>query len=236
MITEIGKSNPELDSRFQVRVFDRSGQQIATFKESTILNAEVREDPQHIPYCEALLVSDEANAKQFFRVATYIQVGTVVEIWAARGAEPESMLIRAVVDCVNIRTGREAKEGAATIEFQARSPVSSCMDSPFRGSGSGPLSDLVAAILAPHHIQQSVETDSGNVEYYVDVDSGYAALRLLGLTFNGVVSTSRDGQIAFTDVSRALEQLREKPLQTITQDEILGLRLQQGQPVRKRDK
>ena len=228
MIAEIGKSKPELEARFELRVFDRSGQQIATFKESTFRKAQVTEDTQHIPYCEAVLVTDAPDATQF------IEIGTVVEIWAARGAEPEGMLIRAVVDFVDLRTGNRAEEGAAVVEFQARSGVSSCMDSPFRGVGSGSLSHLVAAILTPHHIQQSVETDVDDVEYYVDVDSGYAALRLLGLTFNAVVSSNREGHVAFTAVSRALEQFREQPTRTITEAEILGAHMQKGQPVRKR--
>jgi hypothetical protein len=228
MITEIGNSRPELKARFELRVFDRNSQQIATFKESTLRKVTVTEDTQHIPYCEGLLVSDAPNVTEF------IAVGTVVEIWAARGTEPESMLIRAVVDFVDVRIGRDAEEGAAVIEFQGRSGVSSCMDSPFRGAGSGSLSDLVAAILTPHHIPQSVEADADNVDYYVDADSGYAALRLLGLTFNAIVSASRDSQIAFTDVPRALEQLRKKPVRRINEGEILGARIRQGQPVRKR--
>lgn len=232
MITEFGNSKPDLKARFELRVFDRSGQQIATFKESTLQNVSVTENVQHIPYCEAHLVIDAPNTAGF-NVTGFIAVGTVVEIWVARRAEPEDMLIRAVVDFIDVRIGRDAEEGAAVIDFQGRSGVSSCMDSPFRGAGSGSLSDLVAAILTPHHIQQCVETDPDNVDYYVDVDSGYAALRLLGLTFNAVVFTSRAGQISFTDVPIALEQLRKEPAKTIN-EVILGARIRQGQPFRKR--
>jgi hypothetical protein len=230
MITEIGNSKPDLEARFELRVFDRNAQQIATFKESTFQKVSATESTQHIPYCEVRLVTDTPN------VIGLIEVGAVVEIWAARDAEPLGMLIRAVVDFVDVRIGRDADEGAAVIEFQGRSGVSSCVDSPFRGLGSGSLSDLVAAILTPHHIQleQFVGTDADNVDYYVDVDSGYAALRLLGLTFNAVVSTSRDGRIAFTDVFEALEQLGKEPPKTITEAEILGARFRQGQRVRKR--
>jgi hypothetical protein len=234
MISEIGDSNPELEHRFELRVFDSGGQQIASFKQSTFREAKVEETVQHIPYCEVVLATDASNARQFIEAGTFIQVGSFVEIWVARREEPESMLIRAVVDFVNLQTGSEVEDGGAVLQFQARSGVSRCMDSPFQGSGTGSLSDVVTGILTPHNIPLSVETHADNIEYYLDVDSGYAALRLLGITFDSIVFTNRQGQVAFKDVSKALDQFRSQPTRTISQDDLLGMRLQQGQPVRKR--
>jgi hypothetical protein len=234
MITEIGNSDPALEQRFELRLFDTDGNQIATFKESTFKKVEVLEDVQHVPYCEALLATDASNAKQLVEAGTHAQVGRVVEVWAAGRGEPLTLLIRASVDFVRIRSGQEVENEGAELEFQARSVVSPCMDSGFHRTDTGSLADLVKEILSPHNIGSSVDTVADKIDYYVDSESAYAALRLLGLTFNAVVSTSRDGQIAFIDVSTALEKSQKNPVKTFSQDDMLAMQLQQGQPIRKR--
>lgn len=228
MITEIGTSRQEQDGHFEVRAFDGEGEHVATFRESVLQKVEVNEGLQHVPYCKARVVIDDADCSGFIRA------GRLVEVWAARGDEPMSLLVRALVDFVDVRTGREAEEGAAVIEFEGRSPVSSCMDAPLRLDGSGSLTDLVTAILTPHGIHHSIDLDDEHIDYYVDVASGYAALRLLCLTFGAIVLTSREGRISITDISKAREQLNKKPVRTFKAGEILGMHTQQGQPIRKR--
>jgi hypothetical protein len=235
MISEIGHTDESLEQRFELRVFGIDGQHVVTFKESTFKNAQVVEHVQDIPYFDGLLSADASNAQQLVEAATYVQVGRVIEIWAAGREQPLILLIRATVDFLNIRSGQEVEGGGAEIKLMARSVVSPCMDSGVRSSGSGSLIDLVKMILAPHRIGSSVDTiQTEKIDYYADSESGYAALRLLGLTFKAVISTTRDGQIDFADVPRALEKFQKNPVRTVTQDDMLGMQLQQGQPFRKR--
>ncbi|HTT75682.1 MAG TPA: hypothetical protein VMF50_06825 [Candidatus Binataceae bacterium] len=228
MIAEIGISEKP-DWHSELKVFDSAGQQVATFKDSTFRKMSITMAVSCIPYCEAVLVADKAEAIKF------IQVGNVIENWVGRAGQPETMSIRAVIEFVAARTGSEAEEGTAVIELQARSNVSSCMDSPFSGTGSGSLSDLVTTIIRPHQIRLQVETNVNKIEYFADVESAYAALLLLGLTFKAIVITDRDGQIRFLDLPTFLAEENEKPIKTIAGTDILGARMQQGRPVRRRD-
>jgi hypothetical protein len=228
VVLEIGNNDGTSDSNFELRVFDPDGQHVATFKQSTLRSASVSEDTQGIPYCEVRVVSDERAG------AGLIDVGSIVEVWASRGAEPLAMLIRAFVDFLDCRIGNRAEEGDAVIELQARSCVSVCMDSPYHVSGFGSLSDLVSAILNPFQIRTNIESEANNLSYCVNVESAYAALRLLGITFNSVVSTTRENEVVFTTAEKALDRLSKQPVKAISEAEIEGARMQKGQPIRRR--
>lgn len=227
--------DPSEGRHLEFRIMAPDGTSIeAVAHQSVVRNLVVNESVTGIGHFEAKIVAGEEDAG----ILRHLQYGATVEIWATRSPDPLSMLLRAHVDYVERKTGTDViddSEGPAKVEafLEGRSKAAPCMDKAVSRANSGSFSELVENLAeAAPAINVELEVDD-QVEYYVDVASGYAGLRLLALAFDDQVRVERDGTIVYRDKKSGLKANRERKTHTITSKDIRGSTMRQGRRIKK---
>lgn len=228
MVLEIGApKKARSEGLYEIRLFGKSGEHHeATIRESHIRYLQTKEATSEIPHCKGEISLSGTE------MGDLLQKGTILEIWAAKGPDPEVLLIRARVDYVEGRLKSEKQVREEYIGFQGRSVAAVIVDSPHKGQATGSLDSIVTEIVKGVGLTAKVDSAVMDIDIYIDTESCFAALLLLGAIYGGVVRVTREGGVTFEDVDRFVRRVSEKPPRVITQKDILSMEFQQGKPIR----
>lgn len=123
------------------------------------------------------------------------------------------------------------------ISLKARSLTSPLMDYGYHKSYAGAFMGLISEICASREVKVKVDlrTQSAEsvVDAWIDADSCYGALRLLGLSFSFCIQDSRDGTLRIVSTDTAQQEFLGKIPVVLDQDETLSFTEESG--IRSRD-
>lgn len=184
----------------------------------------LKTDVRGVPFLSCDLVNEEKTASFF----PFIRRGSLLEFWVASPDAPLSLLATLRVDFVRY----VRKAGSERLHVEGRSPAAALFDTACTGAFMGTLSDLIRSICPSQYLAPTLSLSDASLDAWINADSAYGALRLIGASLDLVVSAERDGTLRVAAREQALRNAMAKTPLVIDADQILSEDLQEGVPVR----
>lgn len=125
--------------------------------------------------------------------------------------------------------------GKSQLTVHARGPLGLLIDQPLQLAFSGELEELVARICNTSAPTEIVGLGSRPVSAYINCDSAYAALRLIGVSVGFVIHDDSSGfRIKVTEQNHNRRLVESKPRFEINDSNTLGGTYTKGSPLKKR--
>ena len=186
------------ESLCEIRVFDRTGNVALTFLNSAIKTQTIRTSASTIPYAEVELSFDGGF---FLPVLTE---GALIEIWLhVQAGGSGHMLFRGVLEYIESSSEREE---TTEIVFEARGIAAALVDASFKGEIGTTVASVVERLVEHAGLQAKTEFPEQRLSAWINAQSSYAVLRLLGASIGAIVRTG-DDRIHF---ERCLSCARER--------------------------
>jgi hypothetical protein len=192
-----------------------------------VIDMQTHENPLGIPFFEC-----ELRCEGEVGYLETIHEGTHIELWAELPQIPLHRFFVGRVDFVKYsqQLSRE------TMRLEGRGLPSRMFDESHKQSFSGNLSVLLSELCAAHGVEAQCDLSETQLNMFIDADSAYGVLRLIGASLNFIVSHLPDGKLRFVSPSEALkEKLSKKPF-IITEDDIKSFGRTEGRPVKRPSK
>ena len=128
-------------------------------------------------------------------------------------------------------------EHQSAITIHGRGPLGSAVDSPQNAMFVGELKDLLVALCFKFGQTELDGLGPKLIKVYINMNSAYAALRLLGVSLGFVIKEDDQGfRIRINAVEHELQRVMAKPRLDFNDSNMLATRFTKGSPVKARGK
>jgi hypothetical protein len=124
---------------------------------------------------------------------------------------------------------------ASELIIQARGPLGLLVDQAQQGVFSGELAEFVASTCSRSAPTEIVGLGTHPINVFVNMESTYAALRLLAVSLGFVIHEDSDAfSIQVSDLDHERQRIESKPLVELNESNMLGGSYTKGAPLKKR--
>ena len=216
------KATDNLGSIWELRVLD--GPTLAlTFLNSVFETCEIEESGAKIPYAEGAL---SLGGSFHFPILTQ---GSTIEIWLGDDSNPPHRAFLGILEYVDT----SAEQGGPTkIVFQARGLAAALVDAAFKGETGPTVASVVTQLAEAAGLRASTKYPEVALSAWVNGQSSYGVLRLLGANLGAVVRTP-DDLVEFLSNEAYLARTQGSPAFRLNTEDVQSSRTVQGQPVKR---